>query len=87
MKELEKKHGFGVLPVTLDGRGVREYPDPGKDIALGRKLRVSRVPAVYLVRPEKNEVIPVSFGYSGIFRLEEKLLAAWQRVPGREETL
>lgn len=85
LKRFAEHYGFSIIPITLDGQGVKEFPDPKKDIALGRKLNVQNVPAVFLVNPDTNKIAIAGYGYSDWTKLKQKMLFAASELSGRTE--
>jgi conjugal transfer pilus assembly protein TraF len=80
LKKFSEKYGFTIIPVTTDGGTLAEYPHPQKNMYLGSKLNVSAVPALYLVNPSTNVVVPASFGYSDWSALSQKILSAAKKA-------
>lgn len=82
LKRFSEQYKFTVIPVSLDGGSLPEYPYPKKNYDLGRKLNVSVVPAVFLVEPETNTVSTVGYGYSDWSTLAMKILNAANQMYG-----
>lgn len=76
MKTFASMYGFDVIPVSLDGGGLPEYPNPQKNVDMGRKLNVSTVPAVFLVNPSKNIVSTVGYGFVDYAELQHRVISA-----------
>ena len=76
LKTFAGTHGFSVLPVSLDGQGVPEFPTPKPNAWLAQKLEVDVVPTVFLVDPVRNHVLPVSYGFTDASTLAKKILWA-----------
>lgn len=76
LSKFSEAFGFSVIPVSLDGEGLPEYPYPKKNYDLGRKLNVSVVPALFIVNPDSNTVSTVGYGYSDWTTLIQKVLLA-----------
>lgn len=62
VKELETRYGLSVIPVSLDGGSLPEYPHPVKDTGQAASFGVNRWPALFLVNPYKRQIIPITFG-------------------------
>lgn len=62
LKRFEEKHGIEIMPISLDGPGLPEYPNPKHDNGIANNLEITTVPAVMAVDPKTNEIIPVSYG-------------------------
>ena len=81
LQEFQKKHGFKVLPISLDGRGLPEYPDAKQDNGMVARLIADmhlkpgefRTPFTALVRPEKRELMPLGFGLMSADELVDRI--------------
>ncbi|MCY4133264.1 MAG: conjugal transfer protein TraF [Nitrospira sp.] len=76
LKAFTDAHGFSVLPVSLDGKGLPEFPDPQHNALLASKLQVDVVPTVFLVDPVRDQLLPVSYGFTDASTLAKKILWA-----------
>lgn len=76
LKAFTNAHGFSVLPVSLDGKGLPEFPNPQHNALLASKLQVNVVPTVFLVDPVRNQLLPVSYGFTDASTLAQKILWA-----------
>lgn len=85
LKRFEQEFGMTVFPVSLDGRGLPEYPNPQLDNGIATRLNASVVPALYLTAPSKRQIRPVGFGVMAMTELLERI-AALARDP-RESPL
>lgn len=66
-------YGFRIIPVSLDGGALPEFPNPRTNTQAAVKLKVDTVPAVFLVQPGKGDVYPVAFGFVGWQELRERI--------------
>jgi conjugal transfer pilus assembly protein TraF len=64
-----------VFAVSLDGRGLPEYPNPQPDNGIATRLNASMVPALYLTAPSRREIQPVGFGVMALTDLVERIAA------------
>lgn len=76
LKSLAERYKFSVIAVTLDGEALKEFPHPKRNFLIGHKLNLTVVPALYLVNPDSNRVVPVGFGYADWSTLIQKILVA-----------
>lgn len=83
LKKFSEFYGFTVIPVSLDGGGLPEYPYPKRNYDLGRKLNVENVPALFMVDPDRNTVATVGYGYSDWSVLTQKVLSAGKHILGK----
>lgn len=78
LKRFEQEFGMLVFPVSLDGGGLPEYPNPQLDNGIAARLNPSVVPALYLTAPSKREIRPVGFGLMALSDLIERIAALAQ---------
>ena len=78
LKRFEQEYGMLVFPVSLDGGGLPEYPNPQADNGIAARLNASVVPALYLTAPSKREIRPVGFGVMALSDLIERIAALAQ---------
>lgn len=78
LKRFEQEFGMTVFPVSLDGRGLPEYPNPQLDNGIATRLNASMVPALYLTAPSKRQIRPVGFGVMALTELLERIAALAQ---------
>ncbi len=78
LKRFEQEFGVLVFPVSLDGGGLPEYPNPQLDNGIAARLNASVVPALYLTAPSKREIRPVGFGLMALSDLIERIAALAQ---------
>ena len=78
LKRFEQEFGMMVFPVSLDGRGLPEYPNPQLDNGVATRLNASVVPALYLTAPSKRQIRPVGFGVMALTELVERIAALAQ---------
>jgi conjugal transfer pilus assembly protein TraF len=64
-----------VFAVSLDGRGLPDYPNAPPDNGIAARLNASVVPALYLTAPAKRDIRPVGFGVMAMNELVERIAA------------
>lgn len=62
LKRFEQMYGIKVFPISLDGKGLPEYPRPAADNGFSARLNTDVVPALYLATPSKKEIQPIGYG-------------------------
>ena len=75
LKRFEQEFGMTVFAVSLDGRGLPEFPNPQLDNGIAARLNASTVPALYLTEPTKREIRPIGFGLMAMTDLVERIAA------------
>lgn len=56
------KHGVSVMPISMDGGGMAEFPDAVADNGWAAELGVTVTPALYMVNPRSKDIVPLGFG-------------------------
>lgn len=89
LQAFAQRYGFDIVPVTLDGGSLPEFPNPQRNQAAASSLQVDSVPAVYLIEPRTRRVAATSFGYVGYSELAQRVDAALTqlRTPGADQGL
>jgi conjugal transfer pilus assembly protein TraF len=72
----ERDLGVQVLPISLDGKGLPEYPLFKTDNGIARTLNVTSVPALYLVEPAAGKVIALGSGVMAKQEILERISLA-----------
>lgn len=75
LKRFEQEFGMTVFAVSLDGRGLPDYPNAAPDNGLAARLNATVVPALYLTAPAKRDIRPVGFGVMAMNELVERIAA------------
>lgn len=78
LKRFEQEFGMLVFAVSLDGKGLPDYPNPQTDNGIATRLNASVVPALYLTTPSTREIQPVGFGVMALTDLIERVAALGQ---------
>ena len=62
VQNFTKRYGWEVLPVTLDGKSIPEYPNAKTNNGISERLSIYAVPALMLTNPTTGKIIPITFG-------------------------
>ncbi|TFZ00078.1 conjugal transfer protein TraF [Ramlibacter humi] len=62
LRRFSDETGMTVFPVSLDGRGNKEYPNPVLDNGFASRLGIKTTPALVLSQPNAREFQVLSFG-------------------------
>lgn len=73
LKAFAETYGFHVIPVSLDGGTLPDFPNPRGSTEVAVKLEVDTVPALFLVTPRNRAIHPVAFGYVSWTELRERI--------------
>lgn len=75
IKEFASDYGFEVMGITPDGHGIKEFPSPKKDNGILKTLNPEgSYPALFLVDPKTNLVIPIARSLLNRSQLEENIM-------------
>lgn len=79
MKLFQDQYGISVFPVSIDGKGLPEYPRPHVDNGMVERLGVHMTPMVYLAIPEEKFLTPIGAGIMTLSDLRERVLVLLKR--------
>lgn len=74
VKQFSKKHNIEIIPISLDGGKVKEFPNAIQNNGAAQKLEIKAVPALIAVNPSTQKTLPISYGVNSIEDLENRLL-------------
>ena len=86
LKAFAERYGFDILPVSLDGGALPEFPKPLGNVDAAAALQVESVPAVYLIEPRARTVAPAVFGYVGFSELGQRVDSALTEIVKQQNT-
>ena len=75
LEAFQARYGINVMPVSLDGGGMPNFPNPRRDNGISRTLNVTQVPAVFLAEPFTGKITPIGFGVLSESQLLERITA------------
>jgi len=61
LKRFSSEYNMAIVPISQDGLGLPDFPTPQID-KVSRKFGVQTIPALFLVHPKSQTVIPISSG-------------------------
>jgi conjugal transfer pilus assembly protein TraF len=73
VKSFSQKHNWDVLPISLDGTILPEFPKTRMDNGASRALGVTSVPTLLAVKPKSGKVVPLSRGMSTHDQIEDRI--------------
>lgn len=84
LRRFSEMHGIEVLPVSLDGGTLPDFPQARTDTRVATELGVETVPSVFLVDPRRRNVVPVGAGVMSVDELAERIYVLTQTEPGKD---
>jgi len=73
LKQFELRNSWAILPISLDGKGLSEYPASEKDANLAEAFEVTTSPALFVVNSETNEITPIGYGLLTLDQIETNI--------------
>lgn len=79
---MSAEHGLTVIPVSLDGGGLPQFPRPRTDNGLATKLGVNEVPFMVLGNVRDQRLIPIGSGVISSQEMVERMYTLTATRPG-----
>lgn len=83
LESFQARHGIQIVPISVDGGGLPNFPQFRRDNGISRTLRVTQVPALFLAEPFTGKITPIGFGVLSESQLLERISAV--AAPGADE--
>lgn len=80
LKRFARRYGISVVPISQDGPGLPDYPHPRPDAGISAQLGVQSVPALFLVNPNRREVMPIAYGLISEQELIQRMIRLTARI-------
>ena len=82
LEAFQARHGIQIVPISVDGSGLPNFPQFRRDNGISRTLQVTQVPALFLAEPFTGKITPIGFGVLSESQLVERI--ATVTAPGAE---
>jgi conjugal transfer pilus assembly protein TraF len=85
LKSFGETYNFEVSAVSLDGRGVKDFPNPliNKEAEnIKTRLNVSRVPALFIINKSSKDIAPIGFGVMSLSEIRNRIFVLTGTKPG-----
>ena len=82
LKNFSLNYNISVIPITLDGRFLPEFPNSEVDKGQAAKFNVSVEPSLFAVNPYTGKAYPVSQGLVSEYDLRKRILDISQNFIG-----
>jgi conjugal transfer pilus assembly protein TraF len=73
LKQFHAKYGIPIVPISMDGGSLPDFPSPRMDNGISAKLNVERWPALFLLDAGAAKITPLGFGVLAESELIERL--------------
>ena len=82
LKAIEQSYGIKIIAISLDGKGIAEFPKAILDNGQAQALGVRSVPAYFLASPSSKTVMPLGTGVVSLGDLEDRIYTQAYTRPG-----
>jgi conjugal transfer pilus assembly protein TraF len=82
LKMLSRQYGIEILPVSLDGGGLPEFPNPRANTGQAKALGVQRVPAVFIASRKTGDMAPIGYGVMSVSEIMSRIFVLTSTKPG-----
>ncbi len=82
LKFLSERYGIVVFPVSLDGGGLPEYPNPSRDNGMAASIGASVVPLMVLGNVKDHRLLPIGSGVLSAQEIVERIYILTKTRPG-----
>ena len=79
LKNFAARYGMTVIPVTMDGIPLPEFPDSRRDNGQSQKFQVTVTPSLFAVNPYTQKAFPVAYGLTSETELRENIYKMMSR--------
>jgi conjugal transfer pilus assembly protein TraF len=73
VKRFAQKYGWSVLPISLDGGTLHEFPNAKQNNGIAERLNISHVPALIALHPKTGQLIPLAYGLTSESEIENRV--------------
>lgn len=73
LEAFQSRHGIRIVPVSVDGKGLPNFPAFRRDNGISRTLQVTQVPALFLAEPFTGKITPLGFGVLSESQIVERI--------------
>ncbi|MBA3814730.1 MAG: type-F conjugative transfer system pilin assembly protein TraF [Alphaproteobacteria bacterium] len=81
VKRFAQKYGWSVLPISLDGGTLSEFPNAKQNNGIAERLQIAHVPALIALHPKSGQLIPLAYGLTSESEIENRV-EMLTRIPG-----
>jgi conjugal transfer pilus assembly protein TraF len=74
VKSFAEEYGWDILPISMDGGKIADFPDARMDNGIASKLNITTVPALIAIHPKTKKMIPLAYGMVSFKGMEDRAL-------------
>lgn len=73
VKRFADRYHLTLIPISIDGAGLPDFPHPKRDNGQAQRFHVSVVPALLAVDPAAQRAIPLTYGFQSLDELTRQV--------------
>ena len=73
VKRFAQKYGWSVLPISLDGGTLPEFPNARRDNGMAERLQITHVPALIALHSKTGKLLPLAYGMVSESEIERRI--------------
>jgi len=73
LKLFQEKYEWDIMPISIDGKGINEFPDFKTDNGSAQLNKIEYFPALMLFDAKTNQLRPFHYGFTTLDKLIEKI--------------
>lgn len=77
-----ENYGLTVFPVSVDGGGLPDFPNPNVDNGMTQALGINEVPMLILANVKDRRMIPLGAGVISVQDIIERIYVLTSTKPG-----
>lgn len=82
IKSFAERNGMTIIPITLDGNALPEFPNSKIDSGQAAQFHVTSTPAAFAVNPYTQKAFPVAYGLTSETELRDNIYNIMTRYQG-----
>ncbi len=82
IKSFAESNGMTIIPITLDGISLPEFPNSKIDSGQAAQFHVTSTPSVFAVNPYTQKAFPVAYGLTSETELRDNIYNIMTRYKG-----
>lgn len=84
LKHFAERNGMTIIPITLDGVSLPEFPESKPDAGQAAQFHVTTTPSLFAVNPYTQKAYPVAQGLTSETELRDNIYHIMTRVEGQK---
>lgn len=82
LKKMSRVYGIEILPVSVDGGGLPDYPRPMVNKGQAESLGIRTVPALYIASRKTGDMAPIGYGLLSESEIISRIFVLTNTKPG-----